>query len=82
MITSPNVAAVLDVAATNKKVTRESFERAKAFKSLASDSYYFHGTIMRTVRRLADSGLLSRKKEGVYAITREGRTALKRFDSR
>ena len=80
MITSETVANVLFCAGQTKKVTRSDFETF--FPKAAKKPTTFHNGVMRTVRRLADDGLLTRKNRGVYSITREGRTALKRFDSR
>ena len=42
----------------------------------------FHDNIMRSVRSLAERGLLKRKKREWYTITKEGRKALRDYYKR
>jgi hypothetical protein len=63
---------VLYAASNEVTIDRTTLRRRMRIPSTEMDNRSFDGTVMRAARTAVNEGLLKRKENGVYAITKKG----------
>jgi hypothetical protein len=67
---------VLYAASNEVSINRSTLRRRMRIPSTEMDNRSFDGTVMRAARTAVSEGLLKRKENGVYALTKQGRKAI------
>jgi hypothetical protein len=67
---------VLYAASNEVSIDRSTLRRRMRIPSTEMDNRSFDGTVMRAARTAVSEGLLKRKENGVYALTKQGRKAI------
>ncbi len=67
---------VLYAASNEVSIDRSTLRRRMRIPSTEMDNRSFDGTVMRAARTAVSQGLLKRKENGVYALTKQGRKAI------
>ena len=67
---------VLYAASNEATINRSTLRRRMRIPSTEMDNRSFDGTVMRAARTAVNEGLLKRKENGVYALTKKGAKAI------
>lgn len=67
---------VLYAASNEASINRTTLRRRMRIPSTEMDNRSFDGVVMRAARSAVSEGLLKRKENGVYALTKQGRKSI------